>query len=262
MWFVWAHVRGLQLTEESHRQLLEEFGPKMLPPNHPLTRHVHRIVTRILEANNLGTLKTAPLPGSPTTTWFDDPFEVQGGLDEHGSGAKQWELMVVKDDKIVNAMTSFGALIRFLLFNILVIWVDVIFRYCDSIHRNSSHSKRRRRASSHNRTRYVFHLLPCFVDLTAPSQRSDMQVSLSLPLFLLLLLGMNGEFVVARHSLERYSSNKVLLAMATLLSALGLDFGWSQMLTTLLLELPNSRKQELEGSPPLSDHPAHVDNRY
>lgn len=54
--------------------------------------------------------------------------------------------------------------------------------------------------------------------------------------------------VVARHNAERYSSMKVFLAFATLLEALGLDVGIARLLTTYLLDLPNSRKQELEGS--------------
>ena len=58
--------------------------------------------------------------------------------------------------------------------------------------------------------------------------------------------------VVARHNAERYSSMKVLLAFATLLEVLGLDVGLARLLTTFLLDLPNSRKQELEGSSILS----------
>jgi len=54
--------------------------------------------------------------------------------------------------------------------------------------------------------------------------------------------------VVARHNAERYSSMKVLLAFATLLEVLGLDVGIAKLLTTYLLDLPNSRTQELEGS--------------
>jgi Zn-dependent protease with chaperone function len=54
--------------------------------------------------------------------------------------------------------------------------------------------------------------------------------------------------VVARHTSERYSSMKVLIAFATLLEVLGLDVGVAKFLTTYLLELPNSRTQELEGS--------------
>ena len=47
----------LQLAEASHQQLLQEFKGKVLPPNHPLTRHIRRVTTRILEASNLGTLE-------------------------------------------------------------------------------------------------------------------------------------------------------------------------------------------------------------
>jgi len=54
--------------------------------------------------------------------------------------------------------------------------------------------------------------------------------------------------VVARHNAERYSSMKVLLGFSTLLEVLGLDYGIARLLTTFLLDLPNSRKQELEGS--------------
>lgn len=39
---------------------------------------------------------------------------------------------------------------------------------------------------------------------------------------------------------------KILLAFATLLEVLGLDVGLARLLTTFLLDLPNSRKQELE----------------
>lgn len=52
--------------------------------------------------------------------------------------------------------------------------------------------------------------------------------------------------VVARHNSERYSSMKVLLALSYLLDAAGLDFGVARLLTTFLLDLPNSRTQERE----------------
>lgn len=52
---------------------------------------------------------------------------------------------------------------------------------------------------------------------------------------------------MARHASERYSSVKVLLAIGFLLEASGFDMGLARLATSLLLELPNSRKQELEG---------------
>lgn len=97
-----SSTNSLQLAEESRKLLAEEFGPKILPPNHPLTRHVHRIVTRILEANHLGTLKAT----TPANAWLSDPFN--GHSNENGPEGRQWELMVVKDDQVVNAMTSYG----------------------------------------------------------------------------------------------------------------------------------------------------------
>ena len=52
---------------------------------------------------------------------------------------------------------------------------------------------------------------------------------------------------VARHSSERYSTIKVFWAAGIVLNTLGLDFNLARILTTYLMELPNSRMQELEG---------------
>ncbi|KAI6043130.1 peptidase family M48-domain-containing protein [Pisolithus marmoratus] len=49
-----------------------------------------------------------------------------------------------------------------------------------------------------------------------------------------------------RHPQERYSSAKILIFVAFLLQSVGLDWGFSTLVSKLLLELPNSRKQELE----------------
>lgn len=98
----------VKLEETARKELMEEFGAKTLPPNHALTRHVHRIVSRILEANHLGTLKTS-IP--PSKTWFSDPFQSPADDPIASPNARQWELMVVKDDKIVNAMASFGTVL-------------------------------------------------------------------------------------------------------------------------------------------------------
>ena len=43
------------------------------------------------------------------------------------------------------------------------------------------------------------------------------------------------------------SSTKVVLALVTVLAAVGLDFGLSNFLSHVLLDLPNGRKQEYEG---------------
>jgi hypothetical protein len=59
---------------------------------------------------------------------------------------------------------------------------------------------------------------------------------------------LNKPFPVARHASERYSSSKVFLAVAFLMQTVfGFDFGLANLISTLLLELPNSRTQEYEG---------------
>lgn len=62
------YVSSASLTYTSHRQvqlanvllaeLLKEFQYMIHPVNHPVTRHVRRVVTSILEANELNTLSS------------------------------------------------------------------------------------------------------------------------------------------------------------------------------------------------------------
>ena len=99
------------MAKLSHEQLLEEFRGKILPPNHPLTQVIREIVTRILEASNLGSLKAEPTFIQQTGASIEDLWhaDVQK-MDEPvpGSGGREWRLMVVNDPKVVNAMASFG----------------------------------------------------------------------------------------------------------------------------------------------------------
>ena len=50
-----------------------------------------------------------------------------------------------------------------------------------------------------------------------------------------------------RHTAEKISGQGVGYALVALLAILGLDFGISAVLKTVLLELPNSRALEREG---------------
>ncbi|GJE94132.1 peptidase family M48-domain-containing protein [Phanerochaete sordida] len=177
-----------ELIAESRRQLKAELGAKTLPPNHPLTRHVHRIVERILTANDLGHLKTAAPAAAPWFAGGDDAFVSAQGKLPTGASDKEWELMVVKDDKVVNAMASFGTVVVFT------------------------------------------GILPLAKDEEG----------------LAAVLGHEIGHAVAKHSLERYASSKIVLLFMTAVAAIGLDFGLGSVLGTLLLELPNSRTQELE----------------
>lgn len=97
----------------TRREMLEQYKGKILPPNHPLTKTVKEIATRLLEANNLGTLGT---PNARTVMaqheedlWYSDA--THGARTEDvvpEAGGTQWELMVVDDDKVVNAQAAFG----------------------------------------------------------------------------------------------------------------------------------------------------------
>ncbi|KIJ69593.1 hypothetical protein HYDPIDRAFT_36624 [Hydnomerulius pinastri MD-312] len=177
-----------KLAQTAYAQLLSEFQGKILPASHPVTRHVHRVVTDLLEASNLGTLHSSEPRRSSTGSddlWGDDPFSAARPQE---SGGKEWNLLVVNDPKVVNAMVSFGNIVVFT------------------------------------------GILPVCQDQQG----------------LAAVLGHEIGHEVARHAAERYSSSKVLILVAFLLQSAGLDIGVSNLLNKLLLELPNSRKQELE----------------
>ena len=100
-----------QMAKESHEQLLEEFRGKILPPNHPLTQMVRDVVTNILEASNLGSLKAEPTFIQQAGTSIEDQWHADVQNREEpvpGSGAREWRLMVINDPSVVNAMASFG----------------------------------------------------------------------------------------------------------------------------------------------------------
>ena len=99
------------MAKESHEQLLKDFRGKILSPNDPLTQVVREIVTRILEASNLGSLKTEPTFIQQAGTPIEDLWHSDAQAREEpvpGSGGREWQLMVVNDPKVVNAMASFG----------------------------------------------------------------------------------------------------------------------------------------------------------
>ncbi|KAI0076651.1 hypothetical protein K474DRAFT_1597625 [Panus rudis PR-1116 ss-1] len=184
-----------QLAEVAHEQLVLEFRGKILPPNHPITRHVRRVVIQILDANNLGTLKSsAPQrkvhPVSESEVLWNPDGSESGRTEEvvPGVGGREWELMVVHDDKVVNAMASYGNIVVFT------------------------------------------GILPVAKDENG----------------LAAILGHEIGHVVARHNSERYSNTKILLAFVSLLAVIGIDFGISNFISRLLIDLPNSRTQEYE----------------
>lgn len=183
-----------KLAQASYAELLNQFRGKILPADHPITRHVRRVVTDILETNNLGSLHSSePRRRSffGDDIWEEDAFAAARSRTTNSvpeSGGKEWHLLVVNDPKVVNAMATFGNIVVFT------------------------------------------GILPICKDEQG----------------LAAVLGHEIGHVVARHPQERYSSTKILIFAAFILQSVGLDWGFSSLLSKLLLELPNSRKQELE----------------
>jgi len=199
------------LWEASYTELSNQFRGKLLPPSHDITQHVHRVVSRILDANDLGTLRGDPrTPRMPARTalqpslggfgngdgqegppdlWDPDANATNEWHDgAQGLGRKGWNLLVVNDEKVVNAMAAPGTVVVFT------------------------------------------GILPVAKDEQG----------------LAAILGHEIGHVVARHTAERYSYSKVLIAFAWLAEIIGLPSGFGNILTTLLMELPHSRKQEYE----------------
>ena len=131
---------SLQLAEAAYNELLAEFRGKILPSDHPITRHVQRVVTNILESSDLGHLRSSeprrPLVQIIDDFWSEDPFTTgrpSGDSSTPESGGKEWNLLVVNDPSVVNAMATFGSLssclgtIQYGLTNILKTGNIVVF---------------------------------------------------------------------------------------------------------------------------------------
>ncbi|KAG6843551.1 hypothetical protein H0H93_000650, partial [Arthromyces matolae] len=109
-------------------QTIAEYRQSILPPNHVLSKHVKRVVTRILAASNLGHIRgessseqylgTPPVPvvmnsmfgggqdEQQEASW--DPDSQRGSRNDSSSSGRmserQWDVIVVNDLKTINAM--------------------------------------------------------------------------------------------------------------------------------------------------------------
>ncbi|KAF5312364.1 hypothetical protein D9619_002675 [Psilocybe cf. subviscida] len=205
-----------KLGETMRKSIRSEFATTTLPPNHTLSVHVRRVVSRILEANNLGVLHDDTPPKRPASlfgarmdpadaadNWNPDAHFGGGGGEASKTGMapvygpqKVWDVIVVNDKKMINAMASPGIIVVFT--GILPVCEDEQGLAAVLSHGNDVHSSE------------IGH-------------------------------------VVARHTAERISSQTVAWGIILVLStAFSIDMGLSNLLQTYLLELPNSRKQETE----------------
>lgn len=93
------------IAKDRHNELLSVYGARIEPPESPITQHVRRIVTKILEANELGYLSSV----NHSESREEGNDDVWNWVDRvPGSGGREWNVLVVHDPDTINAMVSFG----------------------------------------------------------------------------------------------------------------------------------------------------------
>lgn len=90
-------------------------GDKILDDRHPVSRHVRRVVQHILSSNGLGSVKGMG-PELKVTDVFggniwDPDAERQSSTATSVGPEKEWDVIVVDDPKIINAMATPGKFI-------------------------------------------------------------------------------------------------------------------------------------------------------
>jgi hypothetical protein len=108
-----SHESEANSGEATGRTFSREHRDKILPVNHMLSRHVRRVVSRILAANNLGVVRGDDMTFS---SYIDDRGGTGGdGWDPdaelgvgRGREEREWTVMVVNDPKLINAFVLPG----------------------------------------------------------------------------------------------------------------------------------------------------------
>ena len=135
----------------TRQSLRDELQHSILPPNHPLSRHVRRVVARIFHASNLGTLREEAQPSlsfgvrssSEGDAW--NPDGDFGAATDPGPSygpSKEWDVIVVNNPKVINAMATPGRYTSNISQNKILI---ITIRYNHCIYWHSTRLSRRRR---------------------------------------------------------------------------------------------------------------------
>ena len=104
-----------EIGEMARLQSQEQYRDITLPSNHMLSRHVRRVVSRILAASNLGVVRgDVPVSylndqngGAGNDPWDPDVELRVGARQTHGE-EREWDIMVVNDPKMINAQVVPG----------------------------------------------------------------------------------------------------------------------------------------------------------
>ncbi|KAJ9107304.1 hypothetical protein QFC21_000754 [Naganishia friedmannii] len=218
---------GLQATQET----LAQYSSALLSPLHPTSKRVREVARRVVESNGLGKMKDAGLMtslpkisiwgGGEEDGWFGGNGSAGEGseatLSRGGEKRKdiEWEVYVIKDDATKNAFVLPGT----------------------HPFPPLSAPPTRRLCMLTSSCTMAGGKIFVFTGILPVCKNDDGLAS---------VLGHEVAHQVARHSAERMSSLKVLFVLGYVLEALGLDVGFSRLLLTFLLQLPNSRKAESE----------------
>lgn len=120
-----------------------------------LSKHVRRVVSRILSASNLGVIRgdsrSSAVPQGEQDTGFWNPDE--GVENTTAASTKEWDVIVVNDPKMVNAFASPGKSVFLLANHQIITWKGRIDR---CLHGNSTCLQRRTRSSCRGLSWYVF----------------------------------------------------------------------------------------------------------
>ena len=97
-----------QCAELSRKEYRAEFEHATLPTTHPLSRHVQRVVSRILSASNLGVVRgDSSYDNHVPILPFVQERDEYPSANTLGSTVK-WDVIVVDDRRIINAFAAPG----------------------------------------------------------------------------------------------------------------------------------------------------------
>lgn len=79
--------------------LVSQNRGRLLSDEHPITQHVRKVVSAILEANGLGTIEGSAAP---------DDAVARSHLPGFKDSRRRWRLAVIDNDRMVNSTASSG----------------------------------------------------------------------------------------------------------------------------------------------------------
>ncbi|OWZ31902.1 mitochondrial metalloendopeptidase OMA1 [Cryptococcus neoformans] len=107
-----------ELGRQTQLQTLSEYDRAVLPPNHPISKRIRKVATRIIESSGLGRVKSSGEMGAiegtvPTWGGGVDMKDIFMGGGEGGKEVKEgkdteWEVYVIDDKKTKNAFVLPG----------------------------------------------------------------------------------------------------------------------------------------------------------